>query len=411
MTRSIRLNPTTLALLNLYTTTFLGAMWGMIIPIVPLLSTHFAVSPGTAAQAITALAVGRFLGTPISGIILDRLGARAALVGGTVTVAIAALLAATTPWFGAILALLLIIGAADSVWNFGREVAGIDLARLDQRGRVLSGFHGIHNIGLALGPLIGGLLAEGLSFRAVFVAYAACAAVSVPLGLIGPNLEHPKDSLPVSRVANRWGLVRVRQWLGGLLDLFHQIEPRLRATYAALVFATLTSMIHRVTLQSMLPLYANSQLHFTPIQIGFLFSISGIFVFAMILPAGFIIDKVGRKWATVPSTGIPALVFLFIPFSSTFVQLALLMSLMGMANGLSLGSIATSTYDVVPERARGRLQALRRTLAETGAVSAPLVGGLLADAFNPGVPFLLWGPLLVLSAILLAVIARETLER
>jgi len=177
------------------------------------------------------------------------------------------------------------------------------------------------------------------------------------------------------------------------------------------VLATLTSFMHRITLQSMLPLYADSQLGFTPTQIGLLFSIMGIFISLMILPAGFIIDKVGRKWAAVPSTGIPALVFLFIPFSDTFIQLAILVAFMGVANGLSLGSLATSTYDVVPASARGRLQAARRTIAEIGAVCAALLGGFLADTFNPGVPFLVYAPLLVLSAVLLAIVGRETLER
>jgi MFS family permease len=76
-----------------------------------------------------------------------------------------------------------------------------------------------------------------------------------------------------------------------------------------------------------------------------------------------------------------------------------------------LGSLATSTYDVVPASARGRLQALRRTVAEIGGVGAPLFGGILADHFNPGVPFLVYAPLLVLAAVLLAVVARETLKR
>jgi MFS family permease len=131
----------------------------------------------------------------------------------------------------------------------------------------------------------------------------------------------------------------------------------------------------------------------------------------MILPAGFVIDKVGRKWATVPSTGIPALAFLLIPFATSFLQLAILLSFLGVANGLSLGSLATSTYDVVPASARGRLQAARRTIAELGGVGAPLLGGFLADSFNPGVPFLAYAPLLVLSAVLLAVLGRETLAR
>jgi len=161
----------------------------------------------------------------------------------------------------------------------------------------------------------------------------------------------------------------------------------------------------------MLPLYATSQLGLTPKEVGLLFTISGLSVFAMILPAGFVIDKVGRKWATVPSTGIPALAFLFIPFSETFFQLAILVAFLGVSNGLSLGSLATSTYDVVPASARGRLQALRRTIAEIGGVGAPLLGGFLADSFGPGVPFIAYAPLLVLSSVLLAAVGRETLQR
>jgi MFS family permease len=199
--------------------------------------------------------------------------------------------------------------------------------------------------------------------------------------------------------------------LRGLRQLFHQIDPNLRATYAVLVLATFTSFVHRSTVQSMLPLYASSKLGLTPKEIGLLFTISGLSVFAMILPAGFVIDKVGRKWATVPSTGIPALAFLFIPFTESFFQLAVLVSFLGISNGLSLGSLATSTYDVVPAKARGRLQAARRTMAEIGGVSAPLLGGVLADTFNPAVPFLAYAPLLVLSAVLLAMVGRETLQR
>ena len=383
----------------------------MIIPAIPVLTTYFGVSAGAAAQIVTAFAVGRFVGMPIGGVVLDRLGARAALVGGPAAAAVAALAAASTPWFAVILVSVMVMGTGDSIWTLGREVAGIDLARQDQRGRVLSGFHGIHNIGLALGPLFGGMLAEAASFRAVFIAYAACAAVSVPLGFTTHIARPPRAPQLDSESVTGWGLAPLLRRLRGLADLFRQIQPHLRPTYAVLVFATLTSFMHRTTMQSMLPLYAGSYLGFTPTEVGLLFSISGVFVLAMILPAGLVIDKVGRKWATVPSTGIPALAFLFIPFSNTFLQLAVLVSLTGVANGLSLGSLATSTYDVVPPSARGRLQAARRTMAEIGGVCAPLLGGLLANAFNPGVPFLAYAPLLVLSAVLLAVVGRETLER
>jgi MFS family permease len=131
----------------------------------------------------------------------------------------------------------------------------------------------------------------------------------------------------------------------------------------------------------------------------------------MMIPAGFLMDRVGRKWCTVPSTGLPALIFCLIPMTSSFMQLAMLIGVAGVAQGLSLGSLATSTYDVVPAHVRGRLQALRRTIAELGSGAAPLFAGYLANAFNPGVPFLVYAPLLLLSATFLAVVSKETLKQ
>lgn len=406
----LRLTHTAQGLTTLYTSTLLAGMWSMIVPALPVLARSFDITAGAAAQTMTALAVGRFAGMPVSGVVLDRLGTRAALTAGPAIACGAALLAGFSPWFGVILVLVFLLGIGESIWVIAREVAGIDLVPLQQRGRVLSGFHGINNLGLALGPLIGGLLTETIAFHAVFFAYAACAALSVLLGVtvvVGDG--QPMQTPALSKAT--WGIATLGQRLRSVRQLFHQIHPELRATYIVLVFATFTSFGHRVTTQSMLPLFAHSSLGLSPKEVGMLFTISGVSVFAMIFPAGFVIDKVGRKWATVPSTGIPAIAFLLIPFAQSFFQLAVLISFLGIANGLSLGSLATSTFDVVPASARGRLQAVRRTIAETGGIAAPLFGGYLADTFNPGVPFLAYAPLLVLSALLLAVVAHETLEK
>jgi MFS family permease len=411
MAFSLKSSHTARGLVTLYTSTLLAGMWSMIVPALPVLAKSFGISAGTAAQIITALALGRFAGLPVSGVVLDRLGTRSALIAGPALSCIAGLLAAGMPWFSLILALVFLIGVAESVWVIAREVAGIDLARPDQRGRVLSGFHGVNYLGFALGPLFGGMLAETAGFRAIFVAYAVCAALSVLIGLSVQNSRSSYESHSTLKPIKGWGLSSALDRLRSLRDLFHQIQPDLRATYAVLVFATFTSFVHRVTTQSIVPLYASSELNLTPKEVGLLFSISGFTVFAMILPAGFVIDKVGRKWATVPSTGIPALAFLLIPFSENFLQLAVLLAFLGISNGLSLGSLATSTFDVVPANARGRLQAARRTMAEIGGVGAPLIGGILADRFGPGVPFLAYAPLLVLSAVLLAAVGRETLQR
>jgi len=403
--------PNVRVLAGLYSGTLLSGAWAMLLPTIPVLVEQFGVSAGAAAQIVTAFSVGRFIGTVASGVIIDRMGTRTALVGGPLVTSIAALLAAGTPWLLLILVWAVIMGAGDSLWANAREMAAIDLARKSQRGRIVSSLHGTHSVGLAICPLLGGMLTEALGFRATFIAYALCAGVSVFLGLNSSDLPvaPPVRESTTARVG--WSLKAQTQRLSGLRQLFHQVHPHLRSTYLVLVLATFAAQSQRILVQSMLPLYAGNYLGFNPTQVGLLFSISGVFVFAMILPAGFVMDKIGRKWATVPSTGIPALVLLAVPFTSSFPQLAVLVSLAGLSNGLSLGSLATSTYDVVPAHARGRLQAVRRTVAVAGSVAAPLLGGYLADTWTPGVPFLVYAPLLLVSAVLLAVVGKETFQR
>ena len=394
----------------LYSGTFLSGAWAMVIPTIPVIAREFDVSAGGAAQIVTAFAIGKFIGTVIGGIVLDRMGTRVGLIAGPLVASVASFAAVIAPWLSAILGLVLVMGAADSLWSSAREIAGIDLADPKQRGRVMSSLHGTYNLGAAVCPLLGGWLTEMFSYKAAFVGYAIATALAVGLGFVSRETRPTLASSNVKQKKNRRSS-QFQHVLRGARGLLSEIRPDLRSTYLALVLATVASQSQRILVQSILPIYAGFYLQLSPTRIGMLFSISGIIVFAMIIPAGLVMDRVGRKWCTVPSTGIPALVFVLIPLTSSFTQLSILVGLSGLAQGLSLGSIATSTYDVVPSHVRGRLQAARRTVAELGSGLAPMLGGYLANAYNPGVPFLVYAPLLLFSAVLLGVVGKETLDR
>jgi len=395
----------------LYSSTFLSGAWAMIIPTIPVIAREFGVSAGGAAQIVTAFAIGKLIGTVIGGIVLDRLGTRVALIAGPLVASVASSATVIAPSLSAILALVLVMGAADSLWSTAREIAGIDLAERQQRGRMMSSLHGTYNMGAAVCPLLGGWLTDTYSYKAAFIAYAVATAFSVGLGFFSRETTTPGIAQSKVTPMTGWRFSRFREVFRGMGELFREIRPDLRSTYLALVLATVASQSQRILVQSILPLYAGFYLDLSPTQIGMLFSISGVVVFAMIIPAGFVMDRIGRKWCTVPSTGIPALVFLLIPLTRSFTQLSILVGLAGLAQGLSLGSIATSTYDVVPPHVRGRLQAARRTVAELGSGLAPMLGGYLANTYNPGVPFLVYAPLLLFSAVLLGVVGKETLDR
>ncbi len=369
---------------------------GMVLPTIPIIAASFEVSVGLAAQLVTAHALGRGIAQIPVGMIVDRRGSRFALILSTLLVATGALIAMFTPFFSLLLLAQFLIGTADSMWMLGREVAGVDLVRPDQRGRMMSGFMGFSSAGIALGPVLGGILADRIGFRVVYLVYLfiALAVLIISLTVSEKKKTHKELGPLTFRYARFW-----------------EIDKAYRTTYLVLVFATFTMMLYRTTLHSMLPLFVVTQLGFSTIQVGTLFGITGVCVLVMIIPAGFITDKVGRKAATVPSTALPAIAFVAFPFSDSMLQLSVLSALIGMSNGLSLGSVATSAYDIIPERSRGQLQGLRRTIGEIGGISGPLLGGIIADAYNPGTTFLIYFPLLLLAASLLAFASRETLGK
>ena len=408
------LNNTARSVINLFSTSLVMSFGhGMIIPTIPVMAVEFEVSIGLAAQVITAHALGRFASPLPTGIIVDRLGTRSAMIIGPGIVVLGAVLAAAAPTFNIMLLAMFLAGAGDSMWMSAREVAGVNLVHSNQRGRLMSGFMGISSTGMALGPALGGLITELVNFRAVFLVYTFLAVIVWVVAWVSAANTQAEVGRPSPSDHRARGLTLLFVWqhLVEWGRLLKSIVPEYRMTYAVLVFVTTVMMLYRMVLQSMLPLYAGAYLDYSPTQVGLLFSTSGIFVFAMIVPAGFITDKIGRKWATVPSTGIPGLAFLALPFVDSFPALLVISSVIGMGQGLSLGSVATSTYDVIPAAGRGRLQALRRTVAELGGVTGPAMGGLIANAYNPGGAFLVVGPLLMFASLLLAIVAKETLVK
>ena len=393
----------------LYLTTILmGVGHGMLFPVIPLIAGEFAVEGGIAAQTVTAFAAGRLVGQPLGGVLIDRFGTRLTVTFGPVVIALAVFAGVVTPWLWPLLVALFIAGAADSGWMLGREVAGVDLVKPEQRGRLMSGFMGFNSVGMGIGALTGGFLGDEIGFRPVFVIYTGLAVSVFLLGLFIPNTQG--SSAPSPRRSAASDDPPPGNWYVRLKGLFLQIDPALRTTYLTLVFATMAMMLYRMAYQGILPVYADD-IGMSSREIGVLFSVMTVGSLVMILPAGFVVDKVGRKWATVPSTAIPGIAFLLIPMTGGFAPLAAIAVLMGFSNGLSLGSVATSTYDVVPDAARARLQAARRTFAEVGAIGGPLLGGVLAVTYGAGLAFFVYAPVLLLAAALLLFGARETLVK
>ncbi len=188
------------------------------------------------------------------------------------------------------------------------------------------------------------------------------------------------------------------------------MDPYFRTTYVVITFNTFVAMMRGALITSLVPLYVGLQLGYSSTALGTLFGIYGLVNVLMIAPTGVLSDMRGRKAVVAPSTLIATLVFLAFPFVTGIVGLSVLIGLTGVATGLALGTMATYTYDVIPEHARARLQTLRRLIGETGGVMGPMLGGLIADASSPSMAFWAFVPLQLVAGLLIVFLARESLR-
>jgi MFS family permease len=374
----------------------MGFSLGMLLPTIPALAEAFGVAPELAAQAVTALLLGRTACYFPAGFVVDRFGRRAAMVAGPLVFVAGVLLTATTPWFGLVLVGQLLVGAGEGLWSLGREIAAVEEIRAEQRGRVLGSFFGISTASTALGPVVGGQLTDRAGYAAAFVVAGVLA-----LAVCGIGLTYRERRARAARTVERPSLGR----------LFASVTPGYLTTFRLLMFVTFVAMLRSTTLQSLLPVLVVSHLGYTASDVGWLFGLVGLTQLLMIAPAGYISDVIGRKAAVAPAAALAGIGFVALGLFHTQLALAAAAVILGISAGLATGANTTYTYDIISPEARGASQAIRRSIGEIGAFSGPIVGGLVAGATHPGLAFLLFAPLHFASALLVALIAKESLGR
>ena len=177
------------------------------------------------------------------------------------------------------------------------------------------------------------------------------------------------------------------------------------------MFATFCAMLRGTAVQSLLPVYVVSDLGYSATDVGYLFGVTGVIQLLMIVPTGYISDKLGRKAAVVPAASLAAVSFVGFALSSGPVGLVISAAVLGVSSGLAIGAMTSFTYDIVAPDARGSVQAFRRLIGEIGSFSGPIIGGLVASASHAGVAFAAFAPLHLVSALLVAFVAKESLHR
>ena len=131
-----------------------------------------------------------------------------------------------------------------------------------------------------------------------------------------------------------------------------------------------------------IPLYAHEVVGLTTQQVRSVVMISSAVDMSMFPIAGFMMDRFGRRYATVPGICIFATGMVLMPFTGTFTGLLLAAILMRLGNGVASGTMMTLGADLAPREGTGEFLGLWRLTGDFGGSAGPVIVGNLADLFG-----------------------------
>ncbi|NMG06366.1 MFS transporter [Brasilonema sp. UFV-L1] len=329
-------------------------------PILPTIGKSFNLSPQQIGLIMTSFLVPIAIGTPIFGVLADRIGRKKILVPSLLLFALGGTLSAFAQDFRSLLE-----------WRFlqGIGAASLETLSLTMIGDLYSGkmlttamalSASMIGISATVYPLIGGGLAQ-LNWRYTFV----LSLLAIPLAvLVSTKLKLPKKQSNASHfhlntyLKDTWSSINNRQVIG-------------------LMFAVLSLFILEFGACFIcVPLLAANSLGASGAVIGVLLAIMELSLAFFASQLGLFTRKLSETTLIKVCFVTSALALLMIPVIHNVWLLLLPMILFGAALGIGLPSMQTMFARLAPENNRAAFMALNVTLQSVGRAVGPALAGI-----------------------------------
>ena len=168
----------------------------------PEIARHLHVTRGTAASLITSYLVAMLGFQPFAGRLADKVGIRRVATGALGGFALASVGAGLAPSFGALLVARCVQAAFGAALIPTAQASLRSVVGEDHRGRAFGIFAAGIGVGAAVGPLLGGVLVDVASWRAIFM-------VNFPLALSTlPLIPRPRAATASPAAGGSWRALR-----------------------------------------------------------------------------------------------------------------------------------------------------------------------------------------------------------
>jgi DHA1 family multidrug resistance protein-like MFS transporter len=365
---------------------------GIISPLLPGFAEEFGASGLWIGVIFAGFAISRAVFMPIVGSISDRIGRKIFVVSGLLLCSVVSLLYLLAHNQYELTVVRFIHGlAAAMVIPIVMAYVG-ELAEEGKEGASMGPMAMMFYLGMATGPLLGGILQHALGFNAVFYGAAFLSA----LAFLAALLLLPKERWPRRpETTTRKRTETTREVLGLRQLLRHSIVKTSLLTRFIVA-------LRAAVIMSFLPLLA-SPIVKNPSELGIVVSIALFFAGFLEPCFGRLSDRLGvrkKPYQELAGLFVGAVALLMIPFCPNLATLLLASSFVGIGAAVSMGVALSDSVLIGKRVGMGRWMGIFNTTSSLAIISAPLVSGIVLDWLGMDPVFYVAGTACLLGTLL-----------
>ena len=361
--------------------TFINSFGGsMVFPLFTLFFTQkFGITVAEAGLLATLFTIGGLIGGPLGGWLADRIGRKGVMIFSLVAEATFSLGMAFAPSLPALIVMIFCFGLTVPMFWPASSATVADLVKPEKRAGAYGLIRVAANLGVALGPLVAGLLLtlqqqpDGLiAPNAYLPLFMVDAATSLIFALI--IWRRLRETRPQVAVQAQATADKPKPSSGGYSRVFHD-SP-------FMIFVILYGLIGLVYSQmnTTFGIYMIRSYGIPASAYTFMLSTNAAMVVLFQFPLARRVDQRDRSSMLALGAALYGLGFGLIGFASTTTLFWIAIVILTIGEMVIVPASQTVAADLAPIDMRGRYQAVYGLIGNVGFGIGPVIGGLLFDA-------------------------------
>ncbi len=375
--------------------------FGMIIPILPLLSTHYGASAFQAGLLMSVYSLMQFIFSPMWGKLSDKIGRRPILMYCLLGEAVSYILLAQSRSLEMLFVSRILTGF------FGASISTAsayisDITPPNERSKGMALIGAAFGMGFLFGPAIGGGLtyyAESISTNMNFITgFSSYGVALLCVGTFVFAYFNLKESL-VKKTDDKNSEPKTAE---KKLNRFESISKFINMpVVGSLIFTFGLATLAMSMMEATLVLFMKDKFGWGIKEVSFGFAYVGI---CIVFTQGFLvrklIPKIGERNVLRIGLTCMAIGLTGIAFAKHIWMMAIVQTFLAVGNGFTNPSIMGSVSLLVPPDEQGAALGTTQSLSALGRVIGPALGGLLFGSLWTGSPFVIAGLFVVCALVL-----------